>query len=131
VLVVNHDEVTRAMYAYALSGMGFDVLVADDTARAYTSASAARPDFIVADVATTGRAGWTLLHNLTHDPRTQDIPVVAITSDTAPSVRRRAVHEGCAALCLKSCPPERLAFGLRAVLERRVHVEPVDPYLSA
>ena len=118
VLVVEDDEDTRAMYAYALPAMGFDVTVADDAAKAHARAAATRPDIIVADVESGGRDGWTLLRALRRDPQTHDIPVVAVTEDPAPSVRERAAREGCAALCLKSCPPDRLAIGLRLVLER-------------
>jgi CheY-like chemotaxis protein len=118
VLVVQDDEDTRAMYAYALPAMGFDVTIADDAAKAHARASETRPDIIVADVES-GGDGWTLLRALRRDPRTHDIPVVAVTGDTEPSVRERAEREGCAALCLRSCPPDRLAMGLRIVLERR------------
>jgi CheY-like chemotaxis protein len=121
VLVVEDDEDTRAMYAYALPAMGFDVATADDAAKAHARASETRPDIIVADVASRERDGWTLLRALRRDPRTHDIPVVVITANAAPSERERAEREGCDALCLKSCPPDRLAFGLRAVLERRSH----------
>src|SRR5207249_1565924 len=103
---------------YALSAMGFDVMIAD-AAKAQTRASDAHPSIIVADVALDSGDGWTVLRGLRRDPRTHDIPVVAVTADAAPSVRARAQREGCAALCLKSCPADALAYGLRVVLERQ------------
>jgi len=119
VLVVNDDEDIRAMHAYGLSGMGFDVMIADDPAHAQRRASEIQPDIIVAELASNRSEGWLLLRNLRRDPRTHHVPVVGVTAAAEESVRVRAAREGCVALCLKSCPTEKLASGLRTVLELR------------
>ena len=120
VLVVDEDEGTCATYAYALSAMRFEVLTADAVATAHARAWEMRPDIVVTGVASRGGTGWALLRTLKEDqdPRTRDIPVVVLAANATPSVRERAARGGCAALCLKSCPTDRLASGLRSVLER-------------
>lgn len=119
VLIAEDDENTRAMYAFALSANGFDVAIANDRKNLRARATELLPDIIVAEL--DGRAGqdWTLVHDLTHDPRTVSIPVVLLTRLAVPMVRERAEREGCAALCVKPCTPDVLAVGLRAVLERQ------------
>ena len=119
VLVVDDDHDARATRANALTGMLFDVLIVDGVVKARTRASKMRPDIVVVGVASRGGSGWVLLRTLKRDPRTRDIPVVAVAVEATPAVRARSRREGCAALCLTSCPPDRLAFGLRNVLERR------------
>jgi two-component system cell cycle response regulator DivK len=108
------------MCAYALTAMGFDMMVAEDGAHAQARASKARPDIIVMDVALRGNDGWTLLRDLKGDSRTREIPVVVITGYAAPSVRERAQREGCAAFCVKPFLPDALALRLRALLDRNV-----------
>jgi CheY-like chemotaxis protein len=118
VLIADHDEHTRAMYAFALSANGFDVAIADVRTDLRTRATELLPDIIVAELDGRGGQDWTRVHDLTHDPRTVRIPVVLLTTLPAPTVRERAEREGCAALCVKPCTPDVLAVGLRAVLER-------------
>jgi hypothetical protein len=43
---------------------------------------------------------------------------VVLTGDTAPSLRERAEHEGCAGFFVKPCLPDELANELRHVLDR-------------
>jgi DNA-binding NarL/FixJ family response regulator len=47
-----------------------------------------------------------------------DVPIVAVAAEVGAATRDRARREGCAAVCLNTCPPDVLASGLRAVLER-------------
>jgi CheY-like chemotaxis protein len=116
VLLVDHDNEAQAMYAYGLSALGFDVMTAADADEAHARASARRPDIILATVAVDGGHDWALLGDLSADPETHNIPVVVVTMDASALVRARAEREGCAALCLKSCPPGELAVGLRALV---------------
>ena len=118
VLIVDDDEDTRAMYAFALSASGFDVAVADSTVDPFNRITEMLPDIILAALESRGGDEWALLGVLKHDPRTVEIPVVVLTSRSAKIVRERAEREGCAALCVKPCLPDVLAVGLRAVLER-------------
>ena len=105
-------------------------IFAADAAKAQKRASEAHPAVVVADVAQGSGNGWMVLRDLRRDPRTHDIPVVAVTADAAPSVRARAQREGCAALCLKSCPADALAYGLRAVLERQREADRMGETMS-
>jgi len=119
VLLVVADEDERAVHAYGLSALGFDLVVADSAREAQARALAMRPDVVVTDRPQLETDRWTVVRALKSDPRTRGIPVIVLTDSTATLVRERAEREGCDALCLRPCEPGTLALVLRAVLDRR------------
>ncbi len=121
VLVVDGHEDTRALYALALSAMGFNVVAAQDGDDACRRACETHPDIIVIDLPMPNHDGWQLLHDLKQDPRTRDIAVVAVTGHVQESVRAHAERDGVAAFFSKPCLPNELASGLRQVLNGRIH----------
>jgi two-component system, cell cycle response regulator DivK len=121
VLIVEEHEDTRALYSLALSANGFDVVAAADGAEVCERAWAIHPDIIVTDLPMPGYDGWQFLHDLKQNPRTRDIPVVAVSSFVQHSLRERAQREGFAAFFPKPCLPDELAAGLRYVLDGQHH----------
>ena len=105
-------------YAYGLAATGFDVTSSDEATAWHSRASGARPSIIVADVSGQQCDGWTSVQRFKLDPRMSDVPIVAVAAEVGAATRDRALREGCAAVCLNTCPPDVLASGLRAVLER-------------
>ena len=119
VLIVESHEDTLALYAIALSSMGFEVIAEGNPVDAYGRAWKTHPDIIVTDIAARQQDGWTLLHDLKQDPRTRDIPVVVMTVDGQSTVRERVERERGAACLVKPCLPDTLAVELRHVLEEQ------------
>lgn len=119
VLVVEGDDHTRALYALALSAMGFDVIPVEDGTEACHRAAAIRPDIIVTDLPMPNNECWELLCALKEDPRTREIPVVAMSGYAQHSVQERAQRDRFAAFFPKPCLPHQLAAGLRQVLEEK------------
>jgi CheY-like chemotaxis protein len=117
VLIVEADDDSRAMYALALSAMGFDVVAAQGGTEAYRRAWDIHPDIIVTDLPRPDGDAWQLLDNLKQDPRTRDIPVVAMSGSVRQSLRHEGMNrDGFAAFFPKPCLPDDLAAGLRQVL---------------
>jgi two-component system cell cycle response regulator DivK len=121
VLLIEGHEDSRAMYALALSAMGFDVVAVEDDAEAYRRAWGVHPDIIVIDLPMPNGDGWPFLQDWKQDGRTRDIPVVAVSAYVQPSLRERAERDGFAAFFPKPCPPDALAAGLRQVLDEKAH----------
>jgi CheY-like chemotaxis protein len=117
VLAIANTE-SRARYAYALFASGFDVVAADNPIAWCATADSGPPDIIVADVATTSHGGWTVVQRFKSEPRTRDVPLVALCDDTGDRTRERARREGCAAVCVNTCSEDLIARGLRAVLRQ-------------
>ena len=123
VVLAVDDVETCAAYAYGLAATGFDVTTAADTTT-WRSRAPGRPSIIVADVSEEERDGWTPVQRFKRDPGTRDVPIVAVAAEVGAATRDRARREGCAAVCLKTCPPDVLASGLRAVLDHTTHSTP-------
>ena len=114
-LAVDDDE-ARAAYTYALAANGFDVTI--PSGAAVTHGHIEHPSVIVVDVSVEGGNGWLRVRTLKREARTDEVPIVAVVADAGTGTQERARREGCAAVCLTTCPPAVLASGLRAVLER-------------
>jgi two-component system phosphate regulon response regulator PhoB len=115
-LVDGHDD-TLALYAIALSALGFNVTAAEDGTEAFRRACQLHPDIIVTELTLRYASGWDLLGQLRRDPRTHDIPVVVLTGDSQALTHARAIREGSVALLVKPCPPDQLVIELRDVLQ--------------
>lgn len=116
VLIVDDHADTRELYVEGLTAYGFETMAAGDSDQAYRWAWEYHPDIVVTDLTLRGRDGWQLLHDLKHEARTREIPVVLVTGHSGPSLRERAEREGCAGFFVKPCLPDDLATELRHVL---------------
>jgi CheY-like chemotaxis protein len=119
VLLVDGQQQRLALGVLALSAMGFDLLAADDPATAFVRASAMNPDVIVTDLMLRQGSGWDLLARLKGDPTTRHTPVVFLAGAVSRPISERAGREGCAALLIQPCQPDRLAVELRSLLARQ------------
>jgi CheY-like chemotaxis protein len=117
VLLVDGHSEALALYAIALSAMGFNVTAAEDGAGAFRRACQLQPDIIVTELMLRHASGWDLLGQLKRDPRTHHIPVVVLTADARAVTLTRAMLEGSAALLVKPCPADQLAVELRDLLQ--------------
>ena len=117
VLIVEAHEDTRALYALALSMMGFDVVAAQDGTDGYLRAQQIHPDIIVTDVSMPNCDSWQFLHDLKASSQTRDIPVVAVSEHVQRLVCKRGGRDGFAALLPRPCLPDELAVRLRRVLD--------------
>jgi CheY-like chemotaxis protein len=116
VLIVEGHEDTRALYALALSANGFEVVAVADGNEAYQRAWEVHPDIIVTELPMPDYDGWQFLHDLKRNPRTRDIPLVAVSGYVQQSVRERVERDGFAAFFPKPCPPDELGLALRQLL---------------
>jgi CheY-like chemotaxis protein len=119
VLVIDERDDARALYALALTAMGFDVAVARDGAEAYTRAAGVHPDIVVTDLPARDGDRWQLLRDLHRDPDTRDTPVIAIGHNGHDSMRDRADRAGMAVVFLEPCAPGALACAIHEVLAAR------------
>lgn len=117
VLIVEAHEDTRALYALALSMMGFDVIAAEDGTDGVRRAQEIHPDIIVTDLSMPNCDGWKFLQDLKASSQTRDIPVVAVSEHVQRLVCKRGERNGFAALLPKPCLPDELALRLRRVLD--------------
>ena len=120
VLLVEDDQDGRRMYADWLIGAGFRVSQAHNGLQALERAVDSLPDVVVTDLNIPGIDGFELTRRLKQDPRTRDIPVLAVTGYAAfaadPDRARRA---GIEAVLSKPCSPGDLETAIRSLIRER------------
>lgn len=94
VLLVEDNPRNLKLARDVLEFAGFSVTVAMTGEAALSEATRSLPDLILMDLQLPGISGNTVLVRLREDPRTADIPVVALTAFAMPADREHALATG-------------------------------------
>jgi CheY-like chemotaxis protein len=78
-----------------------------------------RPDIILMDLEMPRVDGWEATRRLKDDPRTCDIPIIALSAHALAGEREKALAAGCDEFDTKPIEFERLVATLRRVLAAR------------
>ena len=118
ILVVDDYPDNRDIYVQFLTYSGLRVEEAENGHQALDKAFELRPDVIVMDLSLPGLDGWEATRRLKGDPRTRDIPVIALTGHALAGHSKGALDAGCDAFITKPCLPEDLLSEIRRMLNR-------------
>ena len=118
VLVVEDSRPTASVVKYFLELEGFRVLVADDGIRGLEMARLERPDVIVTDVQMPGMDGVAMVEALRADPRTSQIRIMMLTSESSAEGVGRGLAAGADDYLLKPVEPRGLATRVKALCAR-------------
>lgn len=118
ILVVDDFADNREMYAEFLRFSGYRVSEAANGHEALERAFEERPDLVVMDLSLPGMDGWEATRRLKGDPRTQQVPVIALTGHALAGHSRGAMEAGCDAFVTKPCLPERLLEAIQRMLRQ-------------
>ncbi len=80
VLVVDDSATERHILGEILTKQGFEVLFAEDGESGVAKAKSEKPDLVLMDVVMPGLNGFQATRAITHDPETQNIPVIICTT---------------------------------------------------
>ncbi|HET9816867.1 MAG TPA: response regulator [Xanthobacteraceae bacterium] len=97
----------------------FEVLTAEDGENGCAMALSERPDIILMDLEMPRVDGWEATRRLKDDPRTRDIPIIALSAHALAGDREKALAAGCDEFDTKPIEFERLVATLRRVLAAR------------
>src|SRR5262245_5164584 len=120
VMLVDDYADNREAYALYLRYRGYRVAEAEDGRQALEQAFKNRPDLIVMDLSLPGLDGWQATRTLKGDPRTRDIPVIALTGHALEGQSESARAAGCDAFITKPCEPNVLEAEIRRILDNAV-----------
>ena len=101
VLIVDDHPLSRELVVDLLRAAGYTVLQAEDGLGLLERVRAEQPDLILLDLQLPGVDGFTLARQLTADPTTRPIPILAISAYARPEVQMRALAAGCAGFLAK------------------------------
>ena len=97
----------------------FEVLTAEDGENGCAMALSERPDITLMDLEMPRVDGWEATRRLKDDPRTRDIPIIALSAHALAGEREKALAAGCDEFDTKPIEFERLVATLRRVLAAR------------
>ena len=120
VLYVEDNDDNVFMLKMRLELLGdFEVLTAEDGEKGCQMAAAERPDIILMDLEMPNVDGWEATRRLKGNPRTRDIPVIALSAHALAGEREKALAAGCNEFDTKPIEFDRLVATLRRVLAHR------------
>jgi CheY-like chemotaxis protein len=121
ILVVDDFADNLEMYVQYLEFTGYRTITATDGIEAIDKAMTDRPDLIVMDLSLPRMDGWEATRRLKADPRTKQIPVIALTGHALEGQSKAAEAAGCDGYLTKPCLPEALEaeIGRRLASRRR------------
>jgi CheY-like chemotaxis protein len=119
VLVVDDVADGREIVGEYLKMSGYELDSAADGVEAVQKAQDLLPDVILMDVWLPKMDGLEATRRLRQDPRTKDIPIIALTAHGLASARGKAIEAGCDAVITKPFLPEALEQEIERQLGRR------------
>ena len=118
VLLVDDDVDIREMCAEYLTTAGYEVLQAENGAKAIDVAIDREPDVIVMDVEMPVMDGLEAVLRLGADARTHAIPVIVLSANGVVE-HANAERVGCTVCLVKPCDPYDLEGIIRTLVEAR------------
>lgn len=116
ILIVEDNALNRALLLAVLKPDGFEVLTAENGLLGVAVAERERPDLILMDVMLPGLDGYEAARRLKAHWATRHIPIIAITANTAPGERERALDAGCDGYITKPIDTRMLTRQVRLFL---------------
>lgn len=95
VLIVEDNIDNYELVRFLLERAGHETVWARSGREGIEMARNGQPDLILMDLSLPEMDGWTATERIKSDPRTDHIPVVALTAHTLPGDRKRALEAGC------------------------------------
>ena len=108
ILVAEDDPDNRSIVVRVLTLEGYEILEAADGRSALDLARREHLDLIVMDLGMPGIDGWEASRRLKADPRTADIPIIALTAFAMRGDEERAREAGCDGYLSKPCRPKTI-----------------------
>jgi len=116
VLIVDDAADARSLYGEYLEFCGFRVISAIDALQGMSMALLHMPDIILMDLALPRINDWEPIRQLRADPRTKEIPVVAVSPHGGDDEPARAREAGADVCLTKPCVPSQVARAISALL---------------
>ncbi len=94
ILVVDDEPDNLEVVVVLLQMIDVDVLVAFNGQEGLEMTRENQPKFIICDLSMPVMSGWEMIHILKNDPKTKDIPVIALTAHAMTGDKKRALAAG-------------------------------------
>ncbi|GAB4503869.1 MAG: response regulator [Anaerolineales bacterium] len=119
ILVVEDNLDNYELVRFILERNGYDTFLAVNGQDGVAAARLQQPDLIVMDLSLPGLDGWDATFQIKSDPRTREIPLLALTAHTLPSDRKRALDAGVDGYLTKPFELNELVQAVEMALQKR------------
>jgi two-component system cell cycle response regulator DivK len=120
VLYVEDNDDNVFMLKMRLELLGdFEVVTAEDGEKGCAMALSERPDIILMDLEMPILDGWGAARRLKADPKTRDIPIIALSAHALAGEREKALAAGCNEFDTKPIEFDRLVATVRRIVANR------------
>jgi CheY-like chemotaxis protein len=119
VLYIEDNDDNVYMLKMRLELLDFEVLAAEDGEKGCEMAVTERPDVILMDLEMPVIDGWEATRRLKGNPKTHDIPIIALTAHALAGEREKAIAAGCDEFDTKPIEFDRLVATVRRLLAQR------------
>ncbi|HEX6133400.1 MAG TPA: response regulator [Longimicrobiales bacterium] len=116
ILLVEDDPLLRHAFRLLLEDAGYEVHEAGTAAEALDEASARRPALVLLDLGLPDRPGLEVARQLTSQPQTAGVRVVALTGRVGSQERAACLEAGCTHFFTKPIEPRELLRRLPELL---------------
>jgi len=118
-LIIDDEEVARYILKGLLAGTSYEVIEARNGEEGLAKALREKPDVITLDLVMPVMSGFEVLARLKADPRTEDIPVIIVTSKRLEEEERQELAKSAAGILSKHAGSrEQTIRQLRKALEK-------------
>jgi CheY-like chemotaxis protein len=94
ILIVDDEDDSLEVARYILDFYGAQVHTATNGQEGVSLAQQVNPKFVISDLSMPDMDGWDMLRALHENPKTQDIPVIALTAHAMVGDRERSIAAG-------------------------------------
>jgi glycine C-acetyltransferase len=119
ILLVEDSDANRDMLTRRLERRGFLVRGAADGPRGVSMAASEIPDLILMDVALGAMDGWEATRRIKANPKTANIPIIALTAHALATDRDKSVEVGCSDFDTKPVDLLRLLGKIQKCLAKK------------
>lgn len=115
ILTVDDSRTMRDMLNLALSEAGYTVVEATDGAHGLEVLRAEHPDIVITDINMPRLDGFGFIEAVRQDPVFRRIPILVLTTESAPDKKERARQAGATGWIVKPFNAEKLVSVVRRV----------------
>lgn len=119
VLIVEDEAASLKLATLVLCSEGHDVTDARTAELAIGSIAQSQPEVILLDLGLPGMDGLALARKLKEDPKTQHIPIIALTAYPERFPREEARRAGCVDYILKPIDTRKLPARVKAAAQQQ------------
>jgi CheY-like chemotaxis protein len=118
ILVVEDNPMNMELITDILEAQGYDVKQATTGADAIKIVQSDIPDMILMDIQLPGLDGLTVTAIIKDDPRTREVPIIALTAHAMRGDEEKAREAGCDNYISKPIDTRQLPLTIRAYLDQ-------------